>query len=609
MSDIDEVKSRLNIVDIISERVRLKKTGRNFKGLCPFHSEKTPSFIVSPDRQIFKCFGCGKGGSVIDFIMENDHVDFGEALEMLAAKAGVKLERRVPETAEGKTKQRIYEVNHLTSEFYHFLLTKHKLGQKARLYLKNRGISDKSIKTFALGYSPNSWDGLLKFLRKKGYEEELLDKAGLVIKGKTYYDRFRGRVMFTLKDHRGNVVGFAGRLLDPDAKDPTSLRSSGQEQPKYINTSETPVYVKSNVLYGLEITKDAIAKANEAVVMEGELDVISSFQAGIGNVVAIKGSALTDGHVRLLRRFTERIALALDSDVAGDAAARRGIEIADAAGLDMRVVVLPSGKDPDEAARTNPGLLKKAIKEAIPIYDYFISSAIARFDGESAFGKKKISEELIPVLAKIDNPVVQNHYIKKLAKTLDVAEQTVIEAIEKLKRQQGRPVKSQEESLPAHVVARSRPEKLEIYILALLLQGKTVELFEDLKDEAGLSDFRQPAVTQILVRLKKSLESQEGRQVFLLKDFADNLPKELSATLDEAFLWDIVNLLESEEAFSREWIYALREFRLATLRRKIATMTQTIRDKDTKKEDIRQFQNTLRQLAAELGSLEKRVAI
>ena len=609
MSDIDEVKSRLNIVDIISERVRLKKTGRNFKGLCPFHNEKTPSFIVSPDRQIFKCFGCGKGGSVIDFIMENDHVDFGEALEMLAAKAGVKLERRVPETAEGKTKQRIYEVNHLTSEFYHFLLTKHKLGQKARLYLKNRGISDKSIKTFALGYSPNSWDGLLKFLRKKGYEEELLDKAGLVIKGKTYYDRFRGRVMFTLKDHRGNVVGFAGRLLDPDAKDPTSLRSSGQEQPKYINTSETPVYVKSNVLYGLEITKDAIAKANEAVVMEGELDVISSFQAGIGNVVAIKGSALTDGHVRLLRRFTERIALALDSDVAGDAAARRGIEIADAAGLDMRVVVLPSGKDPDEAARTNPGLLKKAIKEAIPIYDYFISSAIARFDGESAFGKKKISEELIPVLAKIDNPVVQNHYIKKLAKTLDVAEQTVIEAIEKLKRQQGRPVKSQEESLPAHVVARSRPEKLEIYILALLLQGKTVELFEDLKDEAGLSDFRQPAVTQILVRLKKSLESQEGRQVFLLKDFADNLPKELSATLDEAFLWDIVNLLESEEAFSREWIYALREFRLATLRRKIATMTQTIRDKDTKKEDIRQFQNTLRQLAAELGSLEKRVAI
>ena len=204
---------------------------------------------------------------------------------------------------------------------------------------------------------------------------------------------------------------------------------------------------------------------------------------------------------------------------------------------------------------------------------------------------------------------MQNHYIKKLAKTLDVAEQTVIEAIEKLKRQQGRPVKSQEESLPAHVVARSRPEKLEIYILALLLQGKTVELFEDLKDEAGLSDFRQPAVTQILVRLKKSLESQEGRQVFLLKDFADNLPKELSATLDEAFLWDIVNLLESEEAFSREWIYALREFRLATLRRKIATMTQTIRDKDTKKEDIRQFQNTLRQLAAELGSLEKRVAI
>jgi DNA primase len=274
MTDIDEIKSRLNIVDIIGKTVKLKKTGRNFKGLCPFHNEKTPSFIVSPDRQIFHCFGCGKGGTVFDFIMEYQHVDFAEALEDLAHLAGVKLTRGISTTPEGNLREKLYAVNHLSSEFYHYILTKHTLGEKGLLYLKNRGITDKSIKTFSLGYSPNSWDGLYKFLRKKGYEDDLIEKAGLVSRmehpregGRGYYDRFRGRVMFTLKDHRGNVVGFAGRVLDPST-------SSGQvlQEAKYINTSETPVYVKSNVLYALDVTKDAIQKANEAVIMEGELD-------------------------------------------------------------------------------------------------------------------------------------------------------------------------------------------------------------------------------------------------------------------------------------------------------------------------------------------------
>src|SRR3989344_4754700 len=256
MSDIDEVKTRTNIIDIIGARVTLKKAGRHFKALCPFHSEKTPSFIVSPERQSWKCFGCGKGGSVIDFVMEHDHVDFLEALESLAEKAGVKLTRRHDETPESKLKQRIFEANHLASEYYHFLLTKHVVGENARSYLKTRGVSDKTIKTFMLGYSPNSWDGLLNYLKKKGYDEKLLEHAGLTVSsGRGGYDRFRGRVMFTLKDHRGNTVGFSGRLLDPDAK-----------EAKYINTSETLVYSKSNVLYGLDVTKAAIQKEGEAII-------------------------------------------------------------------------------------------------------------------------------------------------------------------------------------------------------------------------------------------------------------------------------------------------------------------------------------------------------
>ncbi|MBI2405402.1 DNA primase [Candidatus Gottesmanbacteria bacterium] len=588
MSDIDEVKSRLNIVDVISQRVVLKKAGRNFKGLCPFHNEKTPSFIVSPERGTFHCFGCGIGGDVFSFVMEYEHIDFVEALEQLASKAGVTLTHRTETTPEGKLKQRIYEVNHLASEFYHYLLTTHRLGEKARAYLAGRKVSDKSIKTFLLGYSPNSWDGLLKFLQKKGYEESLLEKAGLVIrsaKGKGFYDRFRGRIMFTLKDHRGNVVGFAGRVLDPKEK-----------EAKYINTSETPVYSKSNVLYGLDVTKDAISRANEAIIVEGELDVISSFQAGVGNVIAIKGSALTEGHVNLLRRFCERIIFALDSDLSGDVASRRGIEIAERGGLDMNVALLTGGKDPDDIARQSPGTLKKLIKDAVPIYDYFLTSALGRFDASFAFGKKKISEEILPILAKIDNSIVQGHYVKKLAVALDLTEETISEG---LKKQKFPVVHQPSESPPA--LGPSRQQKLEIFLLAMLFQGKTRELFEDLKESVALTDFMHPPVLAILTRLESFLRRM---QVFLMKDFSDSLPPELIPTLDEAFLWDLGEITESEELLAKEWIRAISGFRHVVLRKKMQIWTKKVKELE-KEEERLQAQEELRKLAQELSLLEK----
>jgi len=588
MSDVDEIKSRLNIVDTIGKILKLKKAGRNFKGLCPFHSEKTPSFIVSPDRQTFHCFGCGKGGDIFSFITEYHHVDFTEALEDLAATAGVTLTRKFTDSKEGSLRQKLLEVNHLASEFYQYLLMTHALGEKGKLYLKNRGISDKSIKTFSLGYSANSWDGLYKFLRKKGYDDDVMEKAGLVIKQRGIYDRFRGRIMFTLKDHRGNVVGFAGRVLDPDVK-----------EAKYINTSETPVYSKSNVLYGLDVTKDAIQKSNEAVIMEGELDVISSFQAGISNVVAIKGTALTEGHVRLLRRFTDRLAFALDSDMAGDAASRRGIEIADGMGMDMRVVSLPSGKDPDEAARENAGLFKKAIKDAVPVYDYFIFSALARFDVATAYGKKKISEELLPVLAKIDNPIVQNHYVKKLATTIGTSEDAIAQSLQRNQKSAG--YKESREPSPDAVVS-TRPEKLEVYILALLLQGKTVELFEDLQEGNLLPEFSHPTVHKIMDALVSYLAHS---RVFLIKDFGDGLPPELTPTLDEAFLWDLADIVASEESFIREWQRALAEFRKTFTRRKMYELTLRTGETDISPSQTDDIKKQLKGLADTLRSLEK----
>ncbi len=602
MNEVEEIKSRLNIVDIIGKHVKLKKAGRNFKGLCPFHNEKSPSFVVSAERQIFHCFGCGKGGTVFDFVMEYHHVDFPEALEDLATEAGVKLTRRSASSPDSGIKEKLFAVNHLASEFYHYMLTKHALGEKGLTYLKGRGISEKSMKTFMLGYSPNSWEGLYRYLRKKGYDDGIMEKAGLIIRSShsvagraNYYDRFRGRIMFTLRDHRGNVVGFAGRVLDPAAK-----------EAKYINTSETPVYVKSNVLYGLEVTKDAIQKTGEAIIMEGELDVVSSFQAGIGNAVAIKGTALTEGHVRLLKRFTDRLVFALDSDMAGDAAARRGIEIADSQGFDMRVLALPSGKDPDEASRENPGLLKKAIKDAIPVYDYFLASAAQRFDVVTAYGKKKISEETLPVLAKIENPIVQHHYVKKLAQLIGSSEDVVAESLKRQGRGQQRPMTTA--PIEQKTSAFTRPEKLEVYILALLLQGRTVDLFEELQENNLLPEFVHQTVHKIIDALLAYLTPPEDtpttKKIFLIRDFADSLSPELIATLDEAFLLDIEDILADDELFAREWVAAVREFRKVVLRRKIYELTRQASDEEGGG-NVQDVQKALARLSLELKSLEK----
>jgi DNA primase len=598
MTDIDEVKTRLNIVDIISSKVALKKAGRNFKGLCPFHGEKTPSFMVSPERQTFHCFGCGKGGSVIDFVMEYEHVDFIEALETLAEKAGVTLTRRFDETPQAKQRVKILEVNHLASEYYHYILTKHKLGQRALSYLKNRGVSDKTIETFMIGYSPASWDGLLKFLRKKGYADQLLSEAGLIVPSdRGGYDRFRGRVMFPLKDHRGNVVGFSGRVLDPTVK-----------EAKYINTSETPVYIKGNMLFALDITKGAIQKENEAIIMEGEFDVISSWQEGVSNVVAIKGSALTEGHVNLLKRFTDRIIFCLDSDLAGDAASRRGIEIADKAGMDLKVVVIPQGKDPDESVRENPVEFKKAVKNAIPIYDYFIQSAGKRFDITTAYGVKKISEELLPIISAIDNPVIQAHYVKKLADILHVSEDTVIAGMKRIKRNKMLPEKTEKEVKTAP--ALTRPEKMELYVLALILQTNTVEYWEEFRESIELSEIASLGVRQIFAALEKFLPTH---QPFFIRDFADTLPQELVSILDQAFLLDLSEFIDNPELLARVWLKTLRELKKIIIKNKLKDISAQVNSDNTAGgTDVVSQSNiseTIAKLTQELRTLEKAEAI
>ena len=541
--------------------------------------------------------------------MELEHLEFSEALIELAEKTGVTLEHKASTTESGKLKEQIYSANHLAGEYFQYLLLSHSLGKNAREYLKNRGVSEKIIKTFGLGYSPNSWDGVLSYLRKKGYDEKLLETAGLVVKSDRggWYDRFRGRVMFTLKDHRGNVAGFSGRILPPSHF--VSLRSEGshstqategQAQPKYINTNETPVYNKSSILYALDITKDAIAKAGEAVIMEGEFDVISSFQAGISNVVAIKGSALTEGHVHLLKRYTERIILCLDSDFAGDKASRRGIEIAEKAGLDIRVAQVVDGKDPDDVARSEPHLLKKAITEALPIYDYIMASVLKRHDLSSAFGKKKASEEILPFFVRIENPIVLGHYIKKASELLGISESAISEGLRQVARKVAIPTGTSIDQNVLQKQSRGRDEMVEVYVLALLFQGKTLELYEELSEILSPNDFTYPAVKRVLETLSIFLVTRKS-QPFFLKDFLETVPVELMPTIDEVLLYDTSSFAENDELSAREWMKSLRQLRLLVLRRKIRYLNTTIQ-KRSHETDTTVFDPSTETLQEELNT-------
>ena len=428
-SQVEEIKGKIDIVELVQEYLPLKRAGRNFKGLCPFHGEKTPSFMVNPELQIFKCFGCSEGGDVYEFYQKMEGVEFGEALRVFAKRVGVALTGYQMSQGE-EVKEVLLAINHLAGEYYHYLLTKHELGKEAMKYLKGRGISEEVIEIFKLGYAPDGWDFVMKFLvGKKNYKIEDLERAGLTIKSQNtnsniqnYYDRFRNRVMFPLNNHRGQTVGFAGRVM-PGADE----KSGG----KYVNTPETEVYHKGELLYGLDINKTEIKKMGWVVVVEGEIDSISSYLADVKNVVAIKGSALTEKQVELLRRYVDTLVLGLDADVAGDAAVRRGIEVAQKAGLLIKIINSKSEtlnpkhfKDPGEWGIADPVGWKKAVFEAIPIYDFYIESAVERH-GLDAIGKQRVGRELVPIWAKMDDEIVRAHYIKKLAGVLGVGEEDI----------------------------------------------------------------------------------------------------------------------------------------------------------------------------------------
>lgn len=594
MTDVELIKSKIDIADFLSNYIQLKKAGRNFRALCPFHSEKTPSFFVSPERQSWHCFGaCAEGGDVVKFLEKWEHIDFLEALKILAQKTGVKLSNYTP-TPEGKMREKLYEINHLAAEFYHYLLLSHRLGLRAKDYLKNRGIREETMKTFTLGYAPANWDNLLRFLSKKGYAVSDIHTAGLVVKSEhgTYYDRFRSRVMFTLRDHRGNTIGFAGRKLPPE----------NDKEAKYINTAETPVYRKGETLFGLDITKEAIKKEKEAVLVEGELDMLSSFQSGVANVVAIKGSALTEEQTLLLKRYTENLILALDSDFAGNEAAKRGIEIAENAGLSVKVVRLAFGKDPAECIEKDPYLWKDSVKKSVPIIDFIIENAFGKYGSQGVIGKKKIGSEVIPFLSKIGNPILASHYTKLLAKRLEVAEDSINMAVRQYQKKERTSV-VQRVAPPQQQILRET--RLEEHLISLVIQSDDPQAaLEKVLVLLTLDDFNEFPVKKIIEQLMLFLKTHKK---FNVRKFGEFLTPEVIPTFDRVFLQDISAILADEEVFTRELTLTAKEIKKKSLRRSINNLSTNIRrlEDEEKEKEVDSLRTQMQKLLVQMKEVDK----
>ncbi|OGG72971.1 DNA primase [Candidatus Kaiserbacteria bacterium RIFCSPLOWO2_01_FULL_53_17] len=438
-SPLEDIKARLDIVELIQAYIRLQKAGMNWKAPCPFHSEKTPSFVVSPSRQIWHCFGCGKGGSHIDFVMETEGLEFRDALELLAKRAGVTLRREDPRLRSERS--RIYQLLEDAARIYEAVLHAAPAPDvrvsPPLAYLKKRGLTDETIRNFRIGYAPDSWDFAAKKLRAKGYTESELEKAGLAVKSEqgSHYDRFRNRIIFPIRDASGRTVAFGGRIYDelknPQAPSAKAIQEGGA---KYINSPQTLVYDKSRVLYGFDRAKDDIRRANAVVLVEGYMDCVMSHQAGVKNAVAVSGTALSPDQLKILRRLAATIISSFDRDAAGELATKRSLDLAAMFDFERKAAVLPDGlKDPADAVREDPGLWQRTVADAKSIVAFFLERALEKNDPKSAAGRKAIAQAVLPEIKTLASEVERAHWIQTLSRAIGIEEDALWSELKKAK--------------------------------------------------------------------------------------------------------------------------------------------------------------------------------
>ena len=496
-SPIEEIKSRLSITEVLGDFIQLKKAGVNYKAVCPFHSEKTPSFVVSPAKQVWHCFGCGLGGDIFEFIKQIENVEFGEALRILATRAGVELKKPTAEQIQvAEKKDVLYEINQQATNYFAKVLWESNAGKEALEYLRKRGLTDQTIKNWQLGFAPDDFHYVENFLAK-GFDKKDIETAGLIIKSDPsrfgrpaeadrdagYFDRFHDRIMFPILNLHGQVVGFTGRLLHDKP-------NTG----KYINSPETPIYNKGQVIYGLYQARNAIRKENRAILMEGNMDVITAHQAGSIQAVATSGTALSAEQLNILTRFTENLIFAFDSDTAGNTAARRALEMALGAGFNVKIINLEGTKDPDEMIKRGITAWQKAVDSAGSFMDYFFDQAIKSRDPSSVDSKREITKELAPLIYRIIDPITKAHYIRKLSGAINVAESAIWDIINKLSLPKPLKTALKAEKRPASGRAgKNRLEMLEDRLLGLALALKDNRILEGLT-EADFSNDHQALV-------------------------------------------------------------------------------------------------------------------
>lgn len=580
----DEIKQRLDIVDLISEYVKLHLAGGNFKALCPFHNEKTPSFMVSPDKQIWHCFGCGKGGDQFSFIQYYEGVEFPEALRMLAARTGVRLEYRDPEQHNQRT--RLLDLSRVVSEHWHDLLLNDAAAQGSRDYLKGRQIKEETIKEFGLGYARDSWDDAIKFLQGKNFSLKEIFDAGLSVNNdKKNYDRFRHRLIFPIRDVHNNIVGFTARKLREE-----DLGG------KYVNSPQTPIYNKSQVLYNLSLAKAEIKRLDYVILVEGNMDVLATYQAGTKNTVAVSGTALTGDQIKLLGRYTQNVMVAFDADVAGTQANLRGIDLLWQAGFNVKVINLFGAKDPDELIRKNPEDWKKAVKSAENFMDYVFSVTLKPLDLKRIDHRKLGAKKLLPLVAKLGDAVERAHYLGKLADTLSVPEETLAKAILKFEEKKSFFKKTE---MPQITIEPGRA--VSEHLLAMIIRfPKQLELvMQHLQPEMIGFQTARDLYSQLIIYYNKDRHLAEKEVLAELNAESADYFNQLSLLIEETAFSD------SPEQLHHEIIQAVNRLRDIYLKSHLKELSASLAmaEKQKNNEEVARLSEEVSRLNNQLGEL------
>lgn len=622
MDNISAVREKINIIDLINGYLPLRRSGKNYKANCPFHNEKTPSFMVSEDIQRYKCFGCGKSGDIFTFVMEMEGVDFAEALKLLADKAGVKLKYDSKQSQEEKSqKEKIIRINELTAQFYSYILWKNEFGQTAREYLKDRKIKDQTAQTFKIGYAPKSWNSLSKFLLGKGFTEQELVTAGVskyrdsstsvneksdnshkkIINDKdiSVYDMFRGRLMFPLVDHMSRIIGFAGRALSPD------------QEPKYINTQETPIFHKEHFLFGINHAKTPIKQKGYAIIVEGEFDMITPFQAGFTNIVASKGTALTIGQINLIKRYADTIVLVFDSDDAGIDATVRGVQVIQNSEVNIKVATLPRDyKDPDEMVQKDPKLFEQVISEALPLWDFYFLYAKNKYDFSDIYDKKRASDFLAHKISSITDQVVKSEYLKKFQTLFDVSEESAIAIINKVDNEPTKIIsqlKSSQDEIPLKDNANkwmgtNSPQ--EIYLLSLLIKAddKILEFYIDqIKEE-----YFQSEDTRKIFKLISDFYTSEKK--LEVKKLYDTLRQEYTESynlFESVYLLDPGDQLLTTDQLKAEITTTANRIKRSYLNSKLKKLAKEVREAESASDNelVNKLQAQIKDTSDELAKV------